>query len=141
MGQWSCWGSYLNLTWKSLGALSSFGARQIQYYPQQSNEFIKEWANGKKLGDAIRDSNSVSSRTVSQAFMLVQSAVSNEWNGCPGIYNVLSSHSCYKDFFKETYGENSFPSGKSGKEYMNYASTMLREGFTNLKFKQTPTWK
>lgn len=141
VGQWSCWGSYLNSTWRALGALCSFGARQIQYYPQQSNKFIQEWTSGKKLGDAIRYSNTASSRTMSQAFMLLQSAASNEWNGCPGLYNVLSSHRCYKDFYKETYGENSFPSGKSGKEYMNYASTMLREGYTNLKFQKTPSWK
>lgn len=143
VGMWNCFASTLNDTWTNLGAKCSFGARGVEYYPQQCNKFKTNWDAGKSVQAAINYANTGSSRTASQTLMLVQAKASKKkWGGCPFGKTILGKDDCAKAYFKYAYGVSGkeWPVGYGGKQYMNYSSTLLCSGSKNLTKKAKLSW-
>jgi hypothetical protein len=143
VAQWICFGSTMNNTWSGLGAKCVFGARGIMYYPQQCDNFAKKWDDGESVKNAIDDALNDAARTLTQTFLQADALTHRKkWGGCPFGKTILGDHDCAKDYFKWKYGVSGseWPSGLSGKEYMNYASTLLREGSTGITKNTKPDW-
>jgi hypothetical protein len=124
----NCWGSYLNDTWKKLGARVSAGARYVQFYPTQFSRFINRWNRGETFSTAVREAVTKTIRTPVQAYLIVDAAGRlKEWGGkvCP---QVLGKGQPAEDYFRECWLGDYWSEGKSGKQNMNYASFMVIEG-------------
>ncbi len=130
--QAQCYAADLNAAWCAAGAKISVGARTIQYYPVQFKNFIKDWNKGDRFSTAATQNVGAALRTAAQAYMLAEATATKNkidgWNGCPFGKTVLGNHSCAKDFHSAKYLGDDWVDGKSGKENMNYASTMILRG-------------
>jgi len=148
VAQWNCFASAMNDTWTKQGAKCAFGARGVMYYPQQCNNFATAWNDGVTVKTAVADALDDSIRTTTQTFLLLQAANpfdKEKWGGCPLLpepKTILSDHDCARAFFNWKFGVSSsdWPSGMSGAEYMDYASTLLLEGSTSITKNTKPTW-
>ena len=128
-----CNGSSFNKTWIDIGAIVSGGARDTNFYPNQANKFHTEWEKGNvTFKDALKNSDTESSRTVMQALIAADAASQlfpKDWDKCPIGSTVLGDKPCAKSYFTARWGlGNVWQAGKSGKENMNYASDMLVAG-------------
>ena len=98
---------------------------------------------GKSVKDAIADSLNDAERSLTYD-LLVADALTHrgKWGKCPVGKSILGDHDCGKDYFKWKYGVSGseWPSGMSGREYMEYSSTLLREGATGINKNTKLTW-
>jgi hypothetical protein len=141
--QMNCYGQTLNQTWRNIGAKATGGARYVNFYPNQFNEFGREWNKGTvKFNDAFTKANTASARTVFQTTILADAlATRSKWGGCPFSKTVLGSDSCAKDYFTKMWiGNSEWQANMSGKENMNYSSTKVRLGETGLTKRSSVSW-
>ena len=130
-----CYGRTFNQTWLELGAKVSYGARWINFYPNQFNKFASEWRKGNVgFGEALRAANTESSRSVMQTLIAADAMSKGNFDKCPFGKTVLGDHDCARSYFDENWqlGADKWQHGQSGAENMNYSSYMFRVGLTDL---------
>lgn len=132
--QMNCYGHSLNKTWLDLGAKVVCGARGVNFYPNQFTKFGAEWAKGDVgFAEALRLSNTESSRTVMQSLIAADALGRSNFDKCPPLKTVLGDHACAESYFDKNWGPNdTWQAGQSGKDNMSYASYMFRGGLTDL---------
>jgi hypothetical protein len=132
--QMNCYGQSFNQTWLALGAKVVSGARSVNFYPNQFNKFAAEWKKGHvPFSEALRLSNTESSRTVMQSLIAADALTKFNFDKCPIGRTVLGDHACAKSYFDANWGlGDEWQAGLSGTENMNYFSRIFRVGLTNL---------
>ena len=140
----NCYGQTFNQTWLALGAKVTCGARYVNFYPNQFNKFASEWEKGDVgFAEALRASNTESSRSVMQALIAADAMGRSNFDKCPFLKTVLGDHSCAKSYFDANWGLNSeWQDGELGAENMDYSSYMFRAGQQELtrNDKASLTW-
>jgi hypothetical protein len=133
--QMNCYGQTFNETWLALGAKVTCGARYVNFYPNQFNKFASEWKKGDvDFAEALRDSNTESSRTVMQGLIAADALGKSNFDKCPFLKTVLGDHSCAQSYFHANWGisADEWQNGQSGADNMNYSSYMFRAGLKTL---------
>lgn len=140
--QGTCYGSALNSAWRGIGAKVVCGARYVNFYPLQFKKFAGKWEDGKSFGKALSDSNTAATRTLVQTYILGHATSKRkDWGGCPFGKTVLGKHSCARKYFTKYWQEtDEWQNSKSGKENMNYSSTMMRSGDTGITKNTRLSW-
>ncbi len=134
-----CYGRTLNEAWLDLGAKAACGARWVNFYPNQFNKFASEWAKGNvSFAEALRASNTESSRTVMQTLIAADAMSKFNFKKCVPGSTVLGDRDCAQSYFDNNWlAHDEWEEGKSGEENMNYSSYMYRVGNTDLTRKDT----
>lgn len=139
-----CYGQSFNQTWLDLGAKVAVGARHVNFYPNQANWFEEQWRKGNVgVDEAVRESNTESSRTVMQGLILADAATKFNFKKCWPGQTVLGDAPCAESYFDENWGlDGEWQDGQSGKDNMNYSSYMFRGGQKTLTRNDTAslTW-
>lgn len=132
--QMNCYGHTFNQTWLDLGAKVVCGARWINFYPNMFNKFAAEWEKGDvSFAEALRLSNTESSRTVMQSLIMADAFSHSDFDKCPIGTTVLGDHACARSYFQTHWlHSDEWEVGQSGAENMNYSSYMFRVGLTDL---------
>jgi hypothetical protein len=132
--QMNCYGRTFNQTWLELGAKVSCGARWVNFYPNQFNKFASEWKKGNVgFAEALRASNTESSRSVMQALIAADALTKFNFDKCPLLKTVLGDDPCARSYFDANWlAHDEWQAGESGKENMDYSSYMFRVGLTDL---------
>jgi hypothetical protein len=130
----NCYGHTFNQTWLDLGAKVSCGARWVNFYPNRFNKFASEWKKGNVgFGEALRASNTESSRSVMQALIAGDAISKFNFEKCPFGKTVLGDHACARSYFDRNWlAADEWEHDKSGAENMDYSSYMFRVGLTDL---------
>lgn len=128
--QCNCYGASMNSTWRALGAQVTMGTRLVDFYPTRFRAFAKAWASGKEFRDAVRGSDTELVRTPAQAYMLLDAAQRlEEWDGTVlQATTVLGLNEASQRYFKSCWLGDDTPAGKTGRQIMNYASSMVIVG-------------
>lgn len=140
--QVNCYGNCLSPSWIKVGAKVAVGSRYVNFYPNQFAKFAREWNDGKNVSTAADKSDTATSRTVVQTYILGHAkGCKDDWGGCPFPNTVLGDHDCSKSYFVSSWlSRDEWQKNKSGKENMNYSSEMLIKGDGKMTIKQKPSW-
>ena len=132
--QMNCYGSKLNSTFVSVGAEVAVGARYVNFYPNQFNKFMDEWNRGASVRNALTASNTTSSRTAAQTYIVAHSNTKFNFRKCIPGSSVLGTRPCAASYFDANWGLKGakFNTSKSGKDNMNISSFMLHSGNRNI---------
>jgi len=130
----SCYAQTFNQTWLDLGAKVTCGARWVNFYPNQFNKFASEWEKGDvSFAEALRASNTESSRSVMQALIAADAMSKSNFEKCPFLKTVLGDHPCARSYFDANWlAHDEWQAGESGADNMNYSSYMYRAGLREL---------
>lgn len=130
----NCYGRTFNQSWLAVGAKVSCGTRWVNFYPNQFNKFASEWEKGDVgFSEALRLSNTDSSRTVMQTLIAADAMSKSNFDKCPFGRTVLGDHDCARSYFDKNWlASDEWQAGESGAENMNYSSYMFRVGLTDL---------
>lgn len=127
----SCVHSTLNETWtETVGARASLGARDVNFYPNQFDEFGKSWQDGSSFRDAETASNTSLSRTASQIYITADALVSHPWY-CT-TQTPLGNNTCADVYFPEAWLGDDYDDSQSGQWNMNHTSDKLFSGDENV---------
>lgn len=129
--QCNCYGASMNATWRNLGAKVSAGSRYVDFYPTRFTGFIDAWRAGMPFGTAVSSSDTAEIRTPVQAFMLIDAMSRTEaWGGTLlTATSVLGRNDAAQWYFDTCwFRDGEYDTTKTGKQNMNYASTMLIDG-------------
>lgn len=127
----NCYGSTLNGSWRRIGARVCGGARFVNFYPTRYKNFIKRWNAGESYSSSVTKSNTALVRTPVQIYIPSDAAArTQKWGG--NIFKaatVLGKNQAAEDYFRACWLDgNEWQEGKSGKQNMNYSSSILIEG-------------
>lgn len=135
--QTHCWAESLNDAWRDAGAKVSTGARGLQFFPYQFGRFMTRWHDNETVRTANAEATTGTMRTLGQAYVLADAVAkrqAGEWGGCPIPKTVLGSSACAQEYFDYRWlrpGE--WRAGQSGKQNMNWASTMVTAGSRDVR--------
>lgn len=128
--QCNCYGASLNPTWQKIGAQVTMGTRYVDFYPTRFKGFAQAWAAGKPFGEALSESDTALVRTPVQSFMVVDAASRLQaWDGnLLQAATVLGTNDAASRYFSSCWLGKDYDDSKSGKQNMNYASSMRTVG-------------
>ncbi len=144
--QVNCYGSSLIGTWRSIGAKTGLGARDVNFYPYEFARFATQWNNGKTFKQARDKADEITPRGPTNIYIrdihAPQAKKDGKWSGCPFGYNVLGTTDiakrCGKEYFTKVWKT---PWKGDGKSTMRYTSWKIVAGDYDIITKNTtPKW-
>jgi hypothetical protein len=136
--QMNCYGSKIASAFTSVGAKTVAGADLINFYPNQFNKFIDNWNSNQTVSRALTNSNTASSRTAGQTYIVAHSNTKFNFRKCIPGSTVLGKRPCAEDYFDKNWGLDGtdYDANLSGKDNMNSSSRMIVLGTGNLRKSQ-----
>ena len=139
--QINCNGATLNNNYINIGAKAVEGTKEIDFYPNRFNQFVKAWNEGERFDKALIDSDTASARTVMQTLIVADSKVTKFSPRCKGFSTVLGKNDGAEAYFTTKWLANSeYDPGQSGKDNMNDASKQIIAGDAGLRKADRPSW-
>jgi hypothetical protein len=142
--QMSCWGSDMIDAFKDVGAKVVCGSRQVNFYPNQFNAFVKLWNRGMSFEKAVRESDTQSSRTASHAFLKLHATTNSCFQPkCKFGRTILGNDrtNCAMRYLEDCWNIQAEDCrGDTGIEMINYSSHMLVSGARNLDKSMVFSW-
>lgn len=141
--QMNCYGYSLNNAFRHIGTKSVCGSRFVNFYPNQCNNFTKRWNDGETFKNAVKNSDTASSRTVIQAAIIGMGQFASYSPRCLIPQMVLNKTNCAAAYFRKRWfvKPKEYDTNKSGKQNMNYSSfMMISEKIPNLRKTSRPSW-
>jgi hypothetical protein len=142
--QMNCWGSDMIDAFMDVGAKVVCGSRQVNFYPNQFNAFVRKWNNGVSFKKALREADTRASRAASHAFLKLHATTSPCFKPkCRFGRTILGndSRNCAMRYLVDCWDiQKDECRGDTGIEMINHSSDMIVKGALTIKKNSVPAW-